>query len=134
MSALNRSCHAPETNLREPAVLVAEDEILIRAMLAQQLRNAGFRVIEASNAHEAVEILNSDENVIVLFTDVRMPGDHDGIWLAQWVRQNHPEISIVIGSGETNLAHTIPGARLFSKPYDFEDVESHIRTLVKQSG
>jgi DNA-binding NtrC family response regulator len=132
MSAMIQSSHEPE--LRQPTVLIAEDEVLIRAMVAQHLRNAGFRIVEASNAHEAIEILSSGESVDVLFTDVRMVDDKDGIRLAQWVDRNHPAIRIVFGSGETNLVDVVPGARLFSKPYNLEDVEAHIRGLVADSG
>ncbi|HEX4160169.1 MAG TPA: response regulator [Rhizomicrobium sp.] len=130
MSAIIQSCHEPKAELRAPTVLVAEDEILIRAMVAQHLRSAGFRIIEASNAHEAIDILTSGESVDVLFTDVRMVGEKDGIRLAQWVERNRPAIRIVFGSGETNLVDAVPGARLFSKPYDLEDVERYVRGLV----
>ena len=71
MSAQNKICEEPGTFFRPPVVLVAEDEILLRVMLAQHLRSAGFRVLEASNANEAVEILEAGEKVDVLFTDVR---------------------------------------------------------------
>jgi DNA-binding NtrC family response regulator len=128
-----QSSHEPEAKLREPTVLVAEDEVLIRAMVAQHLRCAGFRIIEASNAHEAIDILSSGESVDVLFTDVRMVDDKDGIRLAQWVDRNHPAIRIVFGTGETTLIDAVPGARLFSKPYDLQDVETHIRGLLSDS-
>jgi DNA-binding NtrC family response regulator len=131
MSVLSEPCSEPEADLRAPTVLIAEDEILIRALLAQHLRCAGFRILEASNAGEAIDILGSDEKVDVLFTDVRMPDESDGVRLAQWVRKHHPAVRIVFGSGENNIAHTIPGARLFSKPYDLDEVEDHIRRLVE---
>jgi len=130
VSAMKQSCREPEADLRAPVVLVAEDEILIRITLTQHLRNAGFRIIEASGASEAIGILSSGERVDVLFTDVRMPGDSDGIRLAQWVKQNHPGVRIVFASGEKNIGEIVHGTRLFPKPYDLEEVESYIRELV----
>src|ERR1700722_17688960 len=131
---VNQSCAEAEIHLPAPTVLVAEDEVLIRALLAHHLRELGFRIIEASNAGEATEILKSGEHVDVLFTDVRMPGENDGIRLAQWVRQNHPAVRIVFGSGEKSLADIVPGARQFPEPYDFDEVEAHIRSLLRDSG
>jgi len=130
MSAMNKTCHAPKADLRAPVVLVAEDEILIRITLTQHLRNAGFRIIEASNAQEAMDIFDSGENVDVLFTDIRMPGDRDGIRLAHWVKQNHPDVRIVFASGERDIGDIVQGTRLFSKPYDLEEVVDYIRSLL----
>lgn len=132
MSATTRPCHEPDADYRSPTILVVEDEILIRVMLAHHLRNAGFRIIEAGNAGEAAKILDSGEIVDVLFTDVRMPGEHDGIWLAQWARENYPAIGIAFGSAEKNLARVIVGARFFAKPYDFAEVEAHVRDLLNR--
>ena len=131
MSAQSQLVSEPGADLPAPTVVVAEDEILIRAMLAHHLRCAGFRILEAANANEVIDILGSGEKIDVLFTDVRMPDECDGIRLAQWVRTNYPSVRVVFGSGESNVGDTIPGARLFSKPYDLEDVESHIRRLVE---
>jgi DNA-binding NtrC family response regulator len=134
MSVMSLASVEPETEFPETSVLVAEDEVLIRAVLAQHLRGAGFRILEASNAREAMDILNSGEKVGVLFTDVRMLDEKDGIRLAQWVRQNYPSVRIVFGSGERNLDNIVPGAKLFSKPYDFDQVENFIRGLLADSG
>lgn len=100
-------------------------------MVAHHLRSAGFRIAEAANAEEAIEILDSGERVDVLFTDVCMPGRCNGVGLARWVRQHHPAIRIVFASGENNFAHDILGAKFFSKPYDFDEVEIHLRELLR---
>lgn len=57
-----------------PTVLVVEDEVLIRLLIADELRNQGIHVLEASNADEALTILESELSIEVLFTDIRMPG------------------------------------------------------------
>lgn len=131
MSVLSQTCTGQEADRGAATILVAEDEVLIRAMLAHHLRSAGFRVAEAANADEAIEILDSGERVDVLFTDVCMPGRCNGVGLARWVRQHHPAIRIVFASGEKDLVHDIPDAKFFSKPYDFGDVENHIRNLLR---
>jgi CheY-like chemotaxis protein len=79
-------------------VLVVEDEVLIRWVIAEHLRECGYRVIEAGNGDEAIEILRRTALTIhVVFSDVRMPGTTDGFALAQWVRtaaghQGHPDV------------------------------------------
>jgi DNA-binding NtrC family response regulator len=103
--------------------------IRTRASLAQRLRDAGFRVLEASNAGEAIEILHSGDNVDAPFTDVRMSHDNEGIRLAQWIGHNHPAVRVVFGSGERNLGGIVPGARPFSKPCDFDE-GTYIRGLL----
>src|SRR5262245_62435762 len=65
----------PSKNARRPlTILVVEDEVLVRLMIADELRQAGFVVLEAVNADEAMVVLSGPEAVDLLFTDVRMPG------------------------------------------------------------
>ena len=59
-------------------ILVVEDEVLVRMMIADELRNAGYTVLEASNADETLEVLRHTSEVAVVFTDLRMPGSMDG--------------------------------------------------------
>ncbi len=63
-------------------VLVVEDEPLIRMDIVDQLQDLGFRVLEATNATEAVTMLIANKNIQVMFTDVDMPGGMDGRELA----------------------------------------------------
>jgi CheY-like chemotaxis protein len=60
-------------------VLVVEDEELLRAFAAWQLEEAGFEVLQAANANEALRAMKSRPDVRVLFTDVQMPGRLDGM-------------------------------------------------------
>ena len=87
-------------------ILVVEDEVLIRLDLAQQLRSAGLTVLEASTAHEAIMILQTTEGVALVVTDVRMPGEIDGLGLAAWIRLERPDLKIIVLSGH------IPALRL----------------------
>src|SRR5947209_6400086 len=97
-----------------PTILVADDEVLIRIMAAEYLRAAGFRVIEASDAAEAVDVLKADASIDLLFTDIEMPGLMNGIMLARWAHLHRPELRVVLASGSSNAAaHALPGERLF---------------------
>ena len=107
-------------------ILVAEDEILIRSLAAEHLRAAGFNVLEASNAAEAIDVLGSGEPVDLLFTDIAMPGLMNGAMLARWVHAHRPDVQVVLASGSSALARSLPGERLFLKPYDLGQVESYI--------
>ena len=87
-------------------ILVVEDEVLIRLDLAQQLRSGGFTVLEASTAHEAMTIIKATDGMALVVTDVRMPGEIDGLGLASWVRLERPGTKVIVLSGH------IPALRL----------------------
>jgi len=110
--------------MSQPSVLVIEDEPLIRMTVADDLRDAGFRVLEAANAAEALQVLNTDASIRAIFTDIDMPGDLDGLQLAWIVRDRWPPIEIVITSGNRKVDITdMPGGALFfPKPYAHQPV------------
>ena len=64
----------PDSAIERPAVLLVEDEFLIRVHAAEVIREAGFEVIEAISADEAIVILETRRDIRVLFTDIQMPG------------------------------------------------------------
>jgi len=77
-------------------VLVVEDEILVRMMVAEELRRHGFNTIEAQNAQEAITLLlQSRIHVDLVFTDVQLPGSIDGLRLARLVREMRPNLKII---------------------------------------
>jgi CheY-like chemotaxis protein len=81
----------PDQKERTPAILVVEDEILLRMAVSDYLQECGFKIYEAGTASEAIEMIESGRFVIdLVFSDVRMPGAVDGFGLAQWVRKNRP--------------------------------------------
>jgi DNA-binding NtrC family response regulator len=84
------------------------------------VEEAGFHVIEAANADEAVRILECTSNIALVFTDVDMPGTIDGLRFAAVVHDRWPPVQIIVTSGLTNIdMATLPmGAVFFSKPYD----------------
>jgi two-component system, response regulator PdtaR len=77
------------------AILVVEDETLIRLLLAEN----GFSVLEAMDADVALKVLESRPDVKLLFTDVQMPGSLNGMDLARQVHARWPHVLLVITSG-----------------------------------
>ena len=88
---------------KAPAVLIVEDEALIRMGAVRMIEDAGFEVIEAANADEAIQILESRSGIRVVFTDIHMPGSMDGLKLAHAVRDRWPPIKIIVTSGRELL-------------------------------
>ena len=113
-------------------VLVVEDEILVRMDVASLLKDEGFRVFEASNADEAIEILNTHTDVQLMFTDVDMPGSMDGLMLAAAVRDRWPPIRIIVTSGHRHLSDdTLPVKGCFlDKPYDTSRLVATMRQMI----
>jgi CheY-like chemotaxis protein len=111
-------------------VLIVEDEILIRMLLSEALRQEGYAVIEAANADEAFIVLRATPNPDVLITDVRMPGTVDGFGLAAFVRRTRPELKVIITSGHAGPDGALGLADAFlPKPYELSAIVRRIRTL-----
>lgn len=114
------------------SVLVVEDEILIRLDVVISLESSGFRVFEASNADEAMEILNQHSDIHLVFTDIDMPGSMDGLKLASAVRDRWPPIKIIVTSGNRHLSDDMlpVQGRFFDKPYNPIRVIGAIKEMV----
>lgn len=100
-------------------VLIVEDEPLIRLGLATAVEEAGYEVVEAGNATEAIRRLEADPQIRLLLTDVDMPGGMDGIALAHHVRDRWPPVRLIVISGKVGVrpGQLPSGARFVSKPY-----------------
>lgn len=111
-------------------VLVVEDEPLIRLTLIDALEDAGFMVLEAGTADEALDIIN-DKTINLLFTDIQMPGENSGLDLAHAVADRFPEAGIVIASGRLTPADVdLPAsAEFFAKPYDLSAIVDRLNSL-----
>ena len=82
-------------------VLVVDDEPIIRVALAEHLKEKGFQVREARTAAEAVAILEEPGCIVnLVFSDVRMPGEMDGLGLSRWIFENRPNIPVILASGD----------------------------------
>ncbi len=117
---------APMTQLgtQPDKILVVDDEELLRALACDLLEDAGFSVIEAANSEQALQILNEQPDVGLLFTDVQMAPGIDGMELARQVHDQWPNILLLVTSGGRAIVERdIPDAGRFQqKPYGMDMV------------
>lgn len=112
-------------------VLVVEDEALVRMFAVDFVEDAGFDVVEAANANQAVAILEARSDIRIVFTDIDMPGSMDGMKLARAVRDRWPPIEIIIVSGHKRPVDDDLPARavFFPKPYDVDAVTAELNRM-----
>ncbi|MBR0995497.1 response regulator [Bradyrhizobium japonicum] len=117
---------------RRGIVLVVEDEVLVRMLTVGTVEDAGYEVIEARHADEAVAILEARSDIALVVTDVDMPGSMDGLKLAHAVRNRWPPIKLVVVSGKSNLTEAdLPSdTRFFAKPYSVGALVSALSSLL----
>lgn len=116
------AAYRPESVADPRTVLLVEDDALLRMLMADLLRDAGVKVVEAATADEALAVLDSGLMVDMIFTDVRMPGRLDGVGLAQTVRRDRPHVAVIVTSGDLapEVARELPA--FIPKPYDLDAV------------
>jgi two-component system, response regulator PdtaR len=116
-----------------PVVLVVEDEILLRLEAKEVIEDGGFDVVEAKNADDAISILEQRNDVVLIFTDIHMPGSMDGLKLAHFVKDRWPPIKIIATSGRARVTlDDLPeGSHFVPKPYRPTDIAKAIHQLVQ---
>ena len=121
---------------KTPVVLIVEDETLVRLDAVRTIENAGFEVIEAANADEAMRVLETRSDIRLVFTDVHMPGSMDGLKLAHAVRNRWPPIKIIVTSGRGQVSEQdLPeGGRFIAKPYEPTQITDTIRKCTRSGG
>jgi CheY-like chemotaxis protein len=114
-------------------VLVVEDEPMLLLMAADLVEDAGFEAITATNADEAIRILESRNDIAIVFTDIDMPGSMDGLKLAAAVRGRWPPIEIIVTSGHVDVkSQQLPDrGRFFRKPYESQKIVDTMRGMAK---
>jgi CheY-like chemotaxis protein len=126
----------PEPAKRGTTILVAEDEGLVLAMVVDWLEELGYHILTAQNAAEALSLIETNEPIDILFSDVVMPGAMNGVQLASEVRRLRPEIKVLLTSGYTadalssqhGLAKDVP---LLAKPYQSGQLVRQLEALVQ---
>ena len=105
---------------RKAVVLVVEDTAIIRLSAVDLVLEAGYEALEASDADEAIRILESRSDIDLVFTDVQMPGTMDGVKLSHYIRDRWPPVKLIVASGAAIVEESaLPGgSRFFAKPYD----------------
>lgn len=111
--------HSAPTPSSKSRILIVEDEWLIRMMLSDELRDAGYEVVEASNADEAIAILQTGLPIDLVFSDVRMPGSIDGLGLLAFVRSKFSALPVIMTSGHAvpTLVAASGASQYLAKPY-----------------
>jgi CheY-like chemotaxis protein len=116
----------------KPVVLVVEDELLVRILQVDILREAGFRVAEAQDADEAFDMLRGLPEIVAVLTDVNMPGSLNGFEFAKLVKQGWPEVGVLVISGKTQPGprDLPPGVAFVQKPIRPAALVERIRGVV----
>jgi DNA-binding NtrC family response regulator len=123
----------PAVSARSTSVLLVEDEALIRVLLAEELTDAGFLVVEAANVDQALEQLQAT-HVDLVVTDVRMPGDKDGLDLAAWVHAHCPAVPVMVMSGyvhEAVVAGSATCIGFIRKPFMPAELVDRVRAVMR---
>jgi CheY-like chemotaxis protein len=117
-------------HMEKAVVLVVEDEALIRISALHIVADAGFDVLEACNADEALAILDSRNDIRAVLTDIRMPGSMDGWELAGAIRRRWPPMHLVVASAHAPNGGILPAnGRFIGKPYTAEQITTALYEL-----
>jgi CheY-like chemotaxis protein len=119
------------------AILVVEDELLLRLMAVDIVEDAGFEALAAATADEALAILEARaDDVRLVFTDIQMPGSMDGLRLAHAVRDRWPPVELVVTSGRCSIGENdLPDrGRFIAKPYDVHALSQVFQEMAGAEG
>lgn len=114
----------------EQTILLVEDEIIIRFAVGEALREAGYRVVEAGDGTEGLTILNSGQAIDLLVTDVRMPGNIDGIELMLRSKSQDPGRPVIICSGHLPAGDAVSADAFLAKPYPLDMLVASVKRLI----
>jgi DNA-binding NtrC family response regulator len=116
------------------AVLIVEDEMMLRMRAVDMVVDAGYTPIEALDADE-VAILESRSDIALMCTDIQMPGSMDGLGLAHAVHARWPSIKIIVVSGQLNppSIDLPPCSRFFGKPLEAGQMIAQMRNMIGQA-
>jgi CheY-like chemotaxis protein len=116
----------------DEAILVVEDDKLVRRYVITQIESLGYKTLEAGNASEALEIIDENNGIDLLFTDVIMPGSMNGRQLVDAALSRRPGLKTLFTSGYTENAivhhgRLDTGVLLLTKPYRKSELARMIR-------
>ena len=108
--------------------------MLVRMLIVDYLRDCGYHVVEAGDANEAIAAMDTEDQVSLVFSDIRMPGLMDGLDLAEWFSAHYPDVPILLTSGYSG-GRRLPAARrhiggFIEKPYSQTQVAQRIAGLL----
>jgi CheY-like chemotaxis protein len=131
MTAFSADDHAVQAG---PSVLVVEDEVMVRALIAETLRDAGCAVTEAATADEAVRALKAAAVPDVMITDVKLPGRLNGVELAACIRRSQPRMKVIVTSGHAAAENARYVADAFlAKPFELKQLVRQVQSLARDA-
>ena len=113
-------------------ILLVEDEALIRMATAAMLEDEGYRVLEGTDAINALAVLDADSRIDIVITDVQMPGNIDGLELVEIIGREYPHILTLITSGRAsfNEARQSGAKNFLTKPYTASAMQLAVRAVL----
>jgi PAS domain S-box-containing protein len=130
---------APAVQRVHEVVLIVEDDPLVRKYVITQIQSLGYSTLDAANATEALEIIDNEPAIDLLFTDVIMPGPMNGRHLVDAALKRRPELKTLFTSGYTENAivhhgRLDSGVLLLAKPYRKSDLARMLRQAIASNG
>ena len=129
MSALSVE---PSSDTTSATIFVVDPDILVRMVIADYLRECGYRVVEGVNADDVLAVLEAGRKIDVILTEVQLAGSVDGFELARQIRENHPDIGVILTSGVTRAADkagNLCDDGPVEKPYQSHEIVRRINIL-----
>ena len=114
-------------------ILIVDDELGIRTMVASTLKRASYDTIVASDGAEALQLLGCGLVVDALITDIRMPGA-DGWTVARAYREQFPELPVLYVTGQADDMLPVPGGVLIKKPFRMSQILTALSTFTRSDG
>jgi CheY-like chemotaxis protein len=118
---------------RRPKILVVEDDPSLRLFVVGRLNHLGFTALTAEAADEALAIIEKHPEVTLLFTDIVLAGQVDGLDLAESARALRPDLKLIFTSGYApeNIKHKVgPGEHVLPKPFTGAALEAKLRQVL----
>jgi DNA-binding NtrC family response regulator len=125
---------------REQFILVVEDEASVRLAISEYLTEQEFHVHQASGAAGAIDMILAHPEIELVFTDLAMPGNMDGLDLVDWLLKNRPGLPVIITSGVWGRVGIMAeysrsqALSYFTKPYQYEALATKIRQVIEERG
>ncbi|HEX4114204.1 MAG TPA: PAS domain S-box protein [Stellaceae bacterium] len=133
----NQTVTAPIPRANEETILVAEDDPDVRNFTVEMLHELDYRVIEAPDGQTALRLLDANRDIVLLFTDVGLPGGMNGRQLADEAKRRRPDLKVLFTSGYARNAivhhgRLDPGVELLVKPFTFAGLAAKIRRVLDE--
>ena len=129
------SAHAASPKGHGERILLVEDNDRVREATDGRLESLGYAVLEAKTGVEAIKLLESGEQVALVFSDIALPGSMTGYDVAEWVRSNKPDLKVLLTTGYSDMplaaSEAVRAIRVVRKPYTREQLARALREAIR---